>query len=455
MKLPQPAPEFDAIFKEIAEKNRFQPVLQLADRLHAETRYLHWDEIRRRPVRSGFTYEEWWAALKLKRKAAYRQVPLLDKNGKEFSYYITDVVQELLHDIDSGAGGFIGIPDPITNPQTRDRYVVSSLIEEAITSSQLEGAVATREVAKEMIKSGRKPRDRSEQMILNNFFTMKHIMKIKDQDLTPKLVFDIHRHVTQDALDKPDAAGRFRTDEEEIRVTDAEGVVYHDPPPADELDARMVQMCDFANGRTPKTFVHPAIRAIMLHFWLAYDHPFYDGNGRTARALFYWSMLRSGYWLFGFVSISSILVKAPTKYTRSFLYTETDENDLNYFIIYQTDVINRAIKELHAYIERKRKEVLDTEAELKYLRRLNHRQQALIIHALRHPFQEYTIASHQRSHGIAYGTARADLLELVALELLEQGKRGKAMLFEANQQLQDRLKALSGRSLGEGENGDR
>lgn len=444
MKLPQPAPDFDAILRQIAEKNRFEPVLQLADQLHAETRYMHWDEIRRRPVPSGFTYEEWWAALKLKRRAAYRQIPLLDKYGREFRYYITDVVQELLHDIDSGAGGFIGIPDPITNPQTRDRYVVNSLIEEAITSSQLEGAVSTREVAKEMIKSGRKPRDRSEQMVLNNFSTMKYIMEIKDRNLTPELVFEIHRLVSSNSIDKPDAVGRFRTEDEDVKVrAQFDDTVFHDPPNANELDARMLQMCDFANGRTPKTFVHPVIRAILLHFWLAYDHPFYDGNGRTARALFYWSMLRSGYWLFEFVSISSILVKAPAKYARSFLYTETDENDLNYFIIYQTEVINRAIKELHSYIERKRREILDIEAQLKYLRRLNHRQQALIIHALRHPFQEYTVASHQRSHAIAYGTARSDLLELVSLELLEQGKRGKAMVFEANQLLHERLKVLS------------
>lgn len=439
MKLPQPAPDFNTIIREIVQQNRFPQVLQLADRLGAETRYLHWDEIRHRPVESGFNHKEWWAVIKLRRKAAYRQIPLRDKSGKAFTYFATDAVQELLHQIDSGAGNFIGVPDPITNSQTRDRYVVNSLIEEAITSSQLEGAVSTREVAKEMIKSGRKPRDHSEQMILNNFMTMKHIMEIQEQELTPQLVFDIHRQVTQDTLDKPDAAGRFRTADEEILVTDAEGVVYHDPPVAAELSDRMAKMCDFANGRTPTAFVHPILRAILLHFWLAYDHPFYDGNGRTARALFYWSLLRSGYWLFEFVSISSILVKAPTKYARSFLYTETDENDLNYFIIYQAEVIHRAIKELHAYIERKRKDVLATEARLKYVRRLNHRQQALIIHALRHPFQEYTIASHQRSHAIAYATARADLLELADLHLLEQGKRGKAMIFEPHRQLQERL----------------
>ena len=65
-------------------------------------------------------------------------------------------------------------------------------------------------------------------------------------------------------------------------------------------------MVEIAGG-----FIHPMIRSIILHFWLAYDHPFVDGNGRTARALFYWSMLRHGYWLFEFISISQIILKGP------------------------------------------------------------------------------------------------------------------------------------------------
>ena len=87
---------------------------------------------------------------------------------------------------------------------------------------------------------------------------------------------------------------------------------------------------------------HHHIRAIILHFWLAYGHPFVDGNGRTARALFYWAMLHEGYWLFEFISISNILRKAPAQYGLSFLYSETDDNDLTYFIVAQTKVIRRA-----------------------------------------------------------------------------------------------------------------
>ena len=116
-------------------------------------------------------------------------------------------------------------------------------------------------------------------------------------------------------------------------------------------------MCDFANGKTPGEFVHPAIRSIILHFWLAYDHPFLDGNGRTARALFYWSMLHHHYWLCEFISISHLILKAPAEYERAFLYTETDDNDLTYFIIYHLKLIRRAVDELHKYIARKTERV--------------------------------------------------------------------------------------------------
>jgi Fic family protein len=310
----------------------------------------------------------------------------------------------------------------------------------SITSSQLEGAVTTREVAKEMIKSGRSPRDRSEQMILNNYVTMQKIIKVKDQPMSPGLLFDIHRSVTSGTLDNFDGAGRLRNSEEEVRVMDEEGEVYHTPPSSDELPERLEQMCRFANGETPNQFIPPVIRAVLLHFWLAYDHPFVDGNGRTARALFYWCMLRNQFWLFEFVSISNILVKAPVQYARSFLYTETDENDLNYFILYQMNVIHRAISALHDYIDYKQRELAETAGNLRALKDFNHRQQALLTHALRHPSQEYSIKSHRRSHDVAYATARADLLELGEQDLLTVRKRGRAIIFEVPPDLNERLK---------------
>ena len=142
-----------------------------------------------------------------------------------------------------------------------------------------------------------------------------------------------------------------------------DGGVLHQPPPAEHLPARLQALCDFANGDSDDedTFIHPVVRAILLHFWLAYDHPFEDGNGRTARVLFSWFMRTKGYWLVEYLSISKILREAPGQYNRAFLLTETDEGDTTYFLIHQLGVIERAIDELHKYLRRKVAEVRDVE----------------------------------------------------------------------------------------------
>ncbi len=440
MKIPQKPTEYSALMENI-ELDRWFYVLDKESILE-DGLYLHWDELRRRPAPAGLTHQEWWYTLKRRRVMNTTHLLLMDVREQPFGFTVPESVQKALHEIDLGGGGRIELPEPITNAETRDRYVISSLMEEAITSSQLEGAATTREVAKDMLRQGRKPRDKSEQMILNNYITMKKIREMREEALTPEKVFALHRLVTEKTLDNPDAAGRLRKTGEDVRVVGGEGEVYHVPPPADSLAKRMQDMCDFANGKTPASFVHPALRAIILHFWLAYDHPFVDGNGRTARALFYWCMLRHKYWLFEFVSISSVIKESPVKYERSFLYTETDGNDLTYFILDEIRVIQKAMERLVACIERKAEETRRIESHLKAVRRMNHRQAALLKHALKHPGHRYTIASHQNSHNVANQTARTDLMGLSNLHLLHQTKAGKTFYFFPASDLEDRLLKL-------------
>ena len=404
-------------------------------------RYLHWDEIRFRKPPEGLTHQDWWLGLKMRRRSSYRKISLKDTGGNNFHFSVPDLVTDLLHQIDRGGGTFVEIPEQVTNAEQRDRYVVRSLMEEAITSSQLEGAATTRDVAKKMLADGRKPRDRSERMIVNNYMTMRRIMELKDKPLSPDMVLQIHRQISDGALDAADGAGRFRKPDEKIEISDEiEGTVFHTPPPAAELSARLEVMCDFANGKTPDFFVHPVIRGIILHFWLAYDHPFVDGNGRTARALFYWQMLHSGYWLFEYISISQFLRKAPVQYGTAFLHTETDENDLTYFIIHQAEIIRRALKELHDYVARKSSETRACLDALQKHPELNYRQQTLIAHAIRHPSFAYQIAGHGARHAVTYATARADLLELAKLKFLEHRKVGRAFVFVAPKDLESKLR---------------
>ncbi len=446
MKIPLTPPKLD--FGLLKDMTKFKTIFELAKSPLVSRHYLHWDKLRHHKI-DGCKPEDLWLAAKIQRLGTLRPVPLLDKSGKRFQFCVPEFVQESLHKIDVGAGAAVGVLEPITNPQTKDKYLIRSLMEEAITSSQLEGAATTREIAKEMIRTGRQPRDKDELMILNNYITMQRLGQLKDKPLSPETVLEVHKLLTQKTFTETqkDAAGRFRGADEKLVVGDDYGAVFHEPPPAGELERRMKALCDFANGQNPDYFIHPVVRAIILHFWLAYDHPFVDGNGRTARALFYWAMLHNGYWLFEFISISTILRKAPVKYGRSFLYTETDENDLTYFIVAQTKVIQRAIDELHAYIDRKSLELKELEAQIHALDYFNHRQVDLIRHALKHPFARYTIESHRSSHNIVYQTARTDLLDLHSRDILEQQTVGKKrLLFSPSKDLAEKLRKMEKKS---------
>lgn len=408
--------------------------------------YEHWDHLRHLTPPAGLTSEAWWLGIKLARQPIYRKLPLRDKQ-EPLRIAVTDCMLRRLHFIDREAAGAIQGLDRVENAPSRARYLIRSLVEEAMTSSQLEGASTTRQVAKAMLNSGRQPRDRSEQMIYNNYQAMRELARWRERPLTPDAIFAMHRVLTTDALDDPSAAGRFRREDEAIEIVDRDGgTVLHRPPPAHELQARMAALCAFANaGDDDANFVHPVIRAIALHFQIGYDHPFVDGNGRTARALFYWSMLRSGYWLTEYLSISSVLKSAPAQYNRAFLYTETDDADLGYFVNHQLTVIEKAVEGLHGYLARKTGEQRQAETLLAssspLAARLNHRQRELLLNALREPGRQYRIAGHQQAHRVTYQTARTDLLNLANAGLMNLQKLGNAFVFEGAPDVAERLRS--------------
>lgn len=407
-------------------------------------RYLHWDKLRHLEPPEGITSNEWWCFIKLCRFAQTKPLPFTSKIGKQFNYCVPDSVQAHLHWLDMNAAGTIQLQEPITHPQIRNTYLIKSLVEESITSSQLEGAATTKKVAKEMIRQGRKPKDKNEQMIFNNYLAMQFIQEMKGEALTPSIVFELHRILTENTLDDPDKAGVFRTDNDDIHVIDrTTTTILHTPPKARELKARMEMMCSFANSDLATDFfLHPVTKAILLHFILAYDHPFVDGNGRTARALFYWSMISQGYWLTEFISISRIIKTAPAHYEKAFLYSETDNEDVTYFIIHQLEVIRKAIDDLHDYLEEKTRLIEKASERLRNAKnlKLNFRQLTLLRHALKHPRYVYTIKEHQNSHAINPQTARKDLIQMADQKLLTKVKHGKSFMFISPDDLEDRIK---------------
>lgn len=443
MYVAQPA-TFDDLWEEVGADRMVDLMHRRAD-VKDGHEYLHWDKLRHLKPPDGLSHKEWWLLVKWNRRSAIRNLPLATPEGERFVYSTPDHVLRMLHYVDQRCSGEIKMSEVVTaDARARQHYLVNSLMEEAIRSSQLEGATTSRRVAKALLRSGREPKDRSERMIINNYRAMLFMREDMGEQLTPETVLELQRILTEGTLDTPDAAGRLqRPDEARVAVVDRnDGGLIHQPPPAEQLPDRLRALCDFANKQDDdsEAFMHPVVRAILLHFWLAYDHPFEDGNGRTARALFYWYMRTRGYWLVEYLSVSNILREAPTQYTKAFLRTETDEGDTTYFIAYQLDVIQRAVEELHAYLERKARDIRDVERLIKGSPDFNHRQLALLSHAIRKPEAVYTFNSHALSHGVTHETARTDLLTLERRRLLDSRRDGRRYVFTPSRRLPELLK---------------
>ncbi len=437
------APTYNELLPKVGAEKVPQILLTLLQARPAE-QYLHWNKLHHLTPPEGLSTEEWWLGLKAARLAERRLLPLWDTDGDRFGYGLPDLVLERLHRIDQRCSGEVTMDEVVTSErEAGQRFLVNSLMEEAIRSSQLEGATTSRRVAKDMLRSGREPRDRSERMILNNYRALRYMREEMGETLSPESILELHRIVTEGTLDDPSAAGRIQhPDEVRVAVFDRDdGKPIHIPPPAEQLPERMRLLCEFANeGNEGDRFVHPVLRAILLHFWLAYDHPFEDGNGRTARILFFWLMRVRGYWLAEYLPISRFLRKAPARYARAFMETETDGGDTTYFLIHQLGVIEQAIDDLHRYLRRKIAEVRDVERLLQEADGFNGRQLALLTDAIRHADSAYSFASHAESHRVTHETARSDLSALFERGLLMRRRRGHRYIFEPAPDLPTRLK---------------
>ena len=378
--------------------------------------YYYWNEIKYRTP-NGVSPTELWEMVKSIRKQT--EIQVWDFDNIHFS--LTNSMQKECHIFDMNFGGSWGVskifPDDKT---TQELYLISSIMEEAIASSQMEGASTTREAAKEMLRKKISPRDRSQQMILNNYNTINFIRTHSQTDLTPELVMTIHGMMTENALEIKDDAGRFRRKEENIVVGNGiTGETVHTPPPADCLPIFLEKLCEFFNDRDPKIFIHPIIRGIIIHFLIGYYHPFADGNGRTARALFYWYMMRSNYWLVQYLSISRIIRGSKKAYEKAYLYAENDNNDIGYFIKYNLEVLYKSFNALRLYIKRKHKEKKKAE-KLMHLGDISERESSILNMYIEDPDLILVSTTLISRFGISANTAKSDLKDLTKKGYLKE-----------------------------------
>lgn len=425
--------DYNRIIDELASSTYFLKAMEIND-----SSYPYWEKWKYLAKEWDYDPKKLWSAVKVLRRAG-KVIYFNGVGNSGMLINIPSVMQQQLHELDLNLGGSLHTSDLIPSEE-KQRYLVSSLMEEAIASSQLEGAATTRKLAKEMLESDRKPRNHSEQMIVNNYAAMQWIVKHKKVDLTPDLILQLHKVITDHTLRASDDEGAFRKDDD-VKIVDVQtGTVLHTPPSYKHLDELMNEFCLFANDqRKEYFFLHPITKSIILHFLIGYVHPFADGNGRTARALFYWYLIKKGYWLIEYMSVSRTILRSKAQYARAYQYTELDENDLTYFVLYNLKAIRISLEDLKKYIERKNKEkneILGLLRNTDY----NDRQIVVLQELLNNKKNIYTVVEIENRFGVSNQTARNDLNHLVKKGILMSRKSGKTIQFLSTGNIEEKLK---------------
>lgn len=380
-----------------------------------ESEYLHWDKVKY----LGFKKNDinLWKEIKLIRKLISKKFVLNTKHPISLEYGVNDFLQQKLHYLDFNFGAGIQ-KEQLLSDLDKHQYLSNALMEESIFSSMIEGATTTRVKAKDMLRKGKKPNNKSEQMILNNYKTIQYISENKSEEITIHKLFEIHKLVTENTLEEENC-GVFRNTNEVLVMNQITGEIVHTPPSFKKLEELMQSFCDFFNNNPKEEFIHPIVKASILHFLIGYIHPFVDGNGRTARALFYWYLLKNGYWLTEYLSISRVILKTKTQYEKAYIYSEIDEMNVSYFIHYQVKVLTQAFEDLKDYLSKKKKE----ENKLnKYLKVSNiNERQAQILYWIEDDANRYfSVKEIENIFSVTNQTARTDIEELVDQDFLKK-----------------------------------
>ena len=385
-----------------------------------ESEYLHWDKVKY----LGFKKNDinLWKEIKLIRKLISKKFVLNTKHPISLEYGVNDFLQQKLHYLDFNFGAGIQ-KEQLLSDLDKHQYLSNALMEESIFSSMIEGATTTRVKAKDMLRKGKKPNNKSEQMILNNYKTIQYISENKNEEITIHKLFEIHKLVTENTLEEENC-GVFRNTNEVLVMNQITGEIVHTPPSFKKLEELMQSFCDFFNNNPKEEFIHPIVKASILHFLIGYIHPFVDGNGRTARALFYWYLLKNGYWLTEYLSISRVILKTKTQYEKAYIYSEIDEMNVSYFIHYQVKVLTQAFEDLKDYLFKKKKEENKLNKYLK-VSNINERQAQILYWIEEDANRYFSVKEIENVFSVTNQTARTDIEELVTQDYLKKGSINK------------------------------
>lgn len=371
--------------------------------------------------------DKFWPELVTFRQTKAEFLPFKDQADKPFWFVLTPTLQEFLHQVDSRGKDSLY---SVVKEEIQAELTEQALVEEAMFSSVIEGAFSTIARARELIVEGKKPRDTSDQMVANNGRVMRYVLEQRGAPCSLELMHTLQRMVTEKTLEDESDAGRFR--DGPVFVVNQNRQTIYEAPPAATVQPSMDTLVKWINEEAEQPFIHPILRAGIIHTYLVYVHPYADGNGRTARAMFYWYLLKHHYEFFRYFSISSIIQETRERYYRVLKDMEDHDADVTYVLLYMADSVVRAIEViLQRITERYRRDILFANIRDRHLA-LNERQTRFVKYLAISREKRGAIAKYQKDFKVVYETARRDLAQLEALGILAKNKQGRQFIYTLN-----------------------
>lgn len=358
-----------------------------------------------------------WPELQKARKAKSEALPLLSINGDSFWWVLTNSISSQTDEVISLARREIVFNSPEYEEAFRE-----AVLDEAVYSSVIEGAFTTKQEAREFIHEGRSPKNKSEQMVKNNYEALTYVLEHIDEPITEQTIFDIYALVTKDTLESDVPTNAYRS--EKVFVQSSRGEIVHTAPQAEKVPGMMASLLDFIE----KSELAPLIKACAAHFYFVYVHPFVDGNGRTARALSYMMLLQAGYDFFRYFSISGVIAEERAKYYKAIKDVEDDDFDMTYFIDYYTGMLARAVKAMEERLVNK--VVLAQTLEKLKAAGMSTRVVEGAEWLLTSPNQSVTIKAWQKKFNVVLETARQDLFKLEDAGIVKRKLVKRQYVFE-------------------------
>lgn len=393
---------------------------------YTQRRYLTLDEIKHRVKQQGTAESEW---INLKKEIVSSRktgsITLFFKSIEpKFWFYPADVILKKIDEIER-----IGkdLYEQINKQATfKTEFLLDSAIEEAITSAIYEGAHSTRAQAEQLIASGERPKNKDEWMLMNNFRAMRWVKDNQSAALTKNVILQLHKIVTENTLEGDDMnfQGKFRNDK--VFVGRHEGIEHS------KVEQAIDDMISITTNN-PRYF-HPLLKGILIHYFIGYIHPFFDGNGRTARALFYFKSIKNQLNYVELLSVSAYLRTHGKQYEKSFEKVKDNEFDLTYFLDFCLDSISSALKEVARKVN-----YLLRMTDLKDRFNLSQTQVGLMQRMALHKFRTIDIEAYAQQISKSREFARQELKNLLELNLVSEIKVSKKLVYKVNA---DKLKEL-------------